>query len=269
MFDPITRIEQVPRVGQGYERLTLDMKGGPGAYRRFDQGSRIGWNEYEMSKDVAAFANASGGTILIGAEEDTARGICTAHSPFSDELATEFAGAFTTAIEKGCHPRPLLAIERIRFTSGLMLSINVWPFPGQPIGVAVTTQKKDSGYGGTSYVFPIRLVTKTDYLTPEQLPMYMSADVRRRAILLSTIKRTADSRTSRIFVHPEIVTAQDEHVGAFEVYFESLDELGNTLVVTLDSRGVSLPLDAVRAVWRDSGGYHMVIDRRLFNERRR
>jgi hypothetical protein len=53
-----------------FERLFLEMKGDPKAYRN---GSGA-WNTFEMAKDVASFANAIGGTILVGAVQ-TKRGL--------------------------------------------------------------------------------------------------------------------------------------------------------------------------------------------------
>jgi hypothetical protein len=104
MFTPRTLATDVPSVGSGHESATIDMKGGPDAYRQLHSGV-ASWKSYEMAKDVAAFANAMGGTVLVGAEEDRAAGVCSAHSPFSDARATELTEAISTAIEKRCRPR--------------------------------------------------------------------------------------------------------------------------------------------------------------------
>lgn len=259
MFSERTRAEHVPEIGAGYESATLDMKGGPKAYRQFHDRVETGWKSFEIAKDVAAFANATGGTILIGATEDAGAGVCSAHVPFSDEAAKDLSDAITLAVEQRCRPRPLVDLARIAFPAGVMLAVNVWAFPGQPIAVSVTGNSKQDGHGGVSYVFPIRLFAKTVYLPPEQLAMLMSPDVRRRAIILATVKPGES-----IHVHPEIRTLDDQHVRPWTAALMRLDEQHGVVVVMHDNAETGLPLDGMSAAWRDDKGVHIVIDRRLF-----
>jgi hypothetical protein len=62
--------------------------------------------------------------------------------------------------------------------------VNVWPYVGQVIGVAVKCRREHDDYGDEAYVFPVRVGVDSVYLLPEQLPMFMLPEVRRAAILL-------------------------------------------------------------------------------------
>jgi hypothetical protein len=259
MFTPITTRLQVPEVGRGFEGMVLDLKAHPYAYKPFKNAVQE-WNEFELAKDVAAFANRLGGAILIGAEQDTATGTCSSQTPFAPALAVEFEIALRDAL-KLCRPSPLVEIEVIPFDPNVMVVVNVWAFPGQVVAVEVAGDKERGGYGGTTYVFPIRALSHTNYLTPEQIPMLMIPDIRRTAILLSTLKKG-----DRITAHPKIVVPEERGARAFNATFVSVDEMKNclTVEVALPTGPIEagLPLEDV-SVWFEQSTCHIRCDRHL------
>ena len=70
MFTPISVTTDLPPISSSRESDVIDFKG------RYS-----GRDRTEMAKDVAAFANAFGGVILVGAYEDTKTGTLTFYKP--------------------------------------------------------------------------------------------------------------------------------------------------------------------------------------------
>jgi hypothetical protein len=172
-------------------------------------------------------------------------------------LATQFEVALKDALDTRCRPRPFVQIDRLAFGADVMLAVNVWAFPGQAVAVQVRADKSD-GFGDKAYVFPVRLLSHTAYLSADQLPMLLSPDVRRAAILLSTLK-PGDT----ICVHPKIVIQTDGATNMFQVKFVRVEEMKNCLVVSTDGgRESGVPLDDT-SVWYEGDGCHIRCDRRL------
>ena len=257
VFTPITSRHQVPDVGQGFESPVLDLKEHPDAYKPYRNGNRV-WNDFEIAKDVAAFANSIGGTILIGATQDATTGTCSAHTPFAPALATDFESVLRNALKNRCGPIPMVQLEVIPCGTDVMLAVNIWAFPGQVVAVEVTADNKRDWYGDQAYVFPIRMLSHTNYLSAEQTPMLLSPDVRRHAIMLSTLKQG-----DTIVVHPKTIVESDQNTRAFDVKFVGVDEMKNVLLVQMvPSTKVGVPLDAV-SVWYEGATCHVLCDRRL------
>ena len=89
-FEPLHEGSQLPEVGQVGEHQQLDLKGPPPTGQA--------WNAYESAKDVAAFANGLGGTLLVGVHEDTSRGTVGKYSVFSPTEANRVTRAYEDAI---------------------------------------------------------------------------------------------------------------------------------------------------------------------------
>ncbi|MBK9035465.1 MAG: ATP-binding protein [Myxococcales bacterium] len=87
----------------------------------WDLKERLSHIEYEKAKDVAAFANHLGGTILIGAQEDRSSQVLT-YNPLTSKEADDSEKAIAQAINNRCRPTPLINFERI---SGLSRSTTV------------------------------------------------------------------------------------------------------------------------------------------------
>jgi len=171
LYHPIDSTSQLPLVGTGDEHLAFDMK----------ETLQHGKPElpFECAKDVAAFANAFGGVILVGAKE-SATGRVEKYSPISSEDAARLATIYSHAVRDNCLPKPIHKVETIAVDGGHVIAVNVWPFIGQPIGVRV----KDAS---TAYRFPLRSGKDTIFLTPDQLHMFMLPQLRRVTILLEGI----------------------------------------------------------------------------------
>jgi hypothetical protein len=171
----VTVVGELPAVGSAPEASTFDMKQRYPAEKQF-----------EAAKDVAAFANHLGGTILVGAVEKKDGGTLERYAPLTEADANVTAAHFERSVKDRCRPMPLVETSRIAYDAGYVLAVNVWPTLAAPIGVRATGDPK-AGWGGDAWVFPLRVATQTTFLLPEVLPMYMSAKDRRTVLLLAQI----------------------------------------------------------------------------------
>lgn len=240
LFKPWTGWSDVPPRGSIIEHHSLDAKE---TYRPRD-GGKI--DKAEIAKDVAAFANLNGGVILIGAVEEKKTGTLGAFKTMSDGEAEAHRTAVSEAIRDNCSPRPLVEPVRIECPdgSGYLVAVNVWAFPGAPVGVMVAPDV---------YKFPLRAVKDCAYLSPEQLPMLMLADLRRAAILLDSIP---EAERSPVTLYAWILTTspREYHPKPYEAAFKGVDIRNNvaTFDVLPESREpVHIPLDAIDTAWKD------------------
>src|SRR2546421_202845 len=88
-----------------------------------------------MAKDVAMFANASGGVVLLGACD--AAGRLTTYRPLPESDLQRVKDAYETAVRDLCSPVPVIDVLPIRPIegSGTIVAVNVYAFPGAPVGV--------------------------------------------------------------------------------------------------------------------------------------
>jgi hypothetical protein len=173
-FVPITNAAQLPSEGAGYEHALLDLK------ERSESTTA-----FHKAKDVAAFANHLGGTLLVGAKEQNGR--VRAYCPLTEKALNAAQAEFSQAIRDRCSPSPVANIARIACGDGFVLAINVDPHLTALVGVRISAHKPSEGYGGDSYVFPVRTVSDTVCLTPEQVPMFIQPAIRRAVVLLQSI----------------------------------------------------------------------------------
>ena len=173
-FVPYSQSSLLPDEGGDYERATLDLK------RSVDPKGG-----FHIAKDVAAFANHLGGTLLIGVTEN--RGRVAKYMPLGPADIAETRQAVSNAVRDRLSPKPLVDMAVVPRGDGGIVAVNVWPFIGQPVGVRVTADKEADGHGGDAYVFPLRTMVDSVYLLPEQLPMFMLPALRRTVILLNSI----------------------------------------------------------------------------------
>ena len=264
MFTPVTESSQLPREGTGFEHLIFDMKAGRGAYRYFDKGVELDWKRYEIAKDVAAFANGMGGTILIGAEEDERDGTLLSYPGVTDAQARELTEIIGEIVEKRCFPRPLIDVMRVMHASTMTLAVNVWPFFGQIVGVSVTGAGENDYRGDKAYVYPMRLIDHTTYLTAEQVPMFMLPEVRRTLALLTAIPPLNPSDRGRLV--KLMWLADGPQWLEWAVKIVEINALSNSIEVEIAPRRMSIPLDDIRQVWRDRGEWKMRVSGRLVNK---
>jgi hypothetical protein len=194
----------------------------------------------EVAKDVAAFANALGGVILVGADEDKKRGLLGQYRRLTAEEAKATRDACGEAVETLCSPKPMFEMVNVPSDAGVVVVVvNVWPFPGQAVGV----RTEPNGFS-----FPVRTGADTIFLLPEQLPMLMLPELRRVVTLLRAI--------------PEGATIAYNHTAGQEVHsrprFVRVDERDN--VVRLISEGgtsIVIALDFIKAVWKAEDMWHV------------
>ncbi|MBK6692428.1 MAG: ATP-binding protein [Myxococcales bacterium] len=130
-FAPITTAAHLPAADSAYERSTLDFKATSSPKPTFEQ-----------AKDVAAFANRFGGTILIGFEErgDGRVGVL---KPLTESYAAGVKNAVSNAVRDRCRPSPTVDIDVIAVGEDQrVLAVNVSPFFGQPVGVVANDATK-------------------------------------------------------------------------------------------------------------------------------
>lgn len=169
---------------------------------------------FEIAKDVAAFANHLGGTVLVGAIEDSVANCRYKGLPETEASKTK--RAVEEAVRDRCSPHPVVDAAPIRLpgTDRYVLAVNVLPSLAL-VGVKVIAPPRGQcpavETGEPAFVFPLRTTTQTVYLEPEQLPMYMSADLRRVVLLLGRIASEA-----KIVIHqagPRDELGQTGHFG--------------------------------------------------------
>lgn len=247
MFSHIRDPTQLPElgapIGEGY---VLDFKAKPTD------------DTFEIAKDVAALANAFGGTILVGAAEKGNR--VTRYLPLTEQVAQTAEGNYHQAIRDRCQPAPQLSIDHIAKDGGLVMAINVWPAPGQPIGVRLLNGEVHAGNKPKQlqnvFYYPQRVGSNTRDLEPEQLPMLVDAKMRRFAASLARgvgqevhVTSRMQERNSGVWQADGKILKVDPDAGCF------FADLFNVAKFT----NVAVPIDEVDAVWFDGSKWQVVI----------
>jgi hypothetical protein len=227
---------QLPEEGAGTETLARDFK------RLWEGG--LPPDRTDLATDVAAFANRIGGTIIVGAVEDRSRRVLGKYKPFDDATAKSVLDACDLAVRDLCAPKPIFDPVRLAKGSGFVVAINVWPFPGQAVGVRVGDET-----AGT-FKFPFRTGTHCVYLKPEQLPMLMIPHLRRVVALLYSIPSGA-----KVCIRPR-------GGGHSVLTFVEVDELANVVKLSGTHRNLNkvhhFALDDITSVWCDEQGVWQV-----------
>jgi hypothetical protein len=200
----------------------------------------------ELAKDVAAFANSVGGTILVGAVPNGET--LAIYKPMTKEQSAKAMRDYDEAVRDLCAPKPLVETHEIPKDDGFVLAVNVWAFPGQPVGVLVG--EKSAG----TYRFPLRSGAQTVNLAPDQLPMMMLPEVRRVAILLSQIPKEDRGSVKLICEPPD-----PEKASPFrpDVKLDlNLEEVVMRNTVRFVQKGADrklvIPADSIAHVWQSS-----------------
>ena len=103
----------------------------------------------ELAKDIAAFANSQGGTIVIGALEENER--LARYDPLPGSFANDVKRAYDHAVRDRCLPRPTVETNMIAFGDRFVIAVNVQPFEGQPVAVVLPKGERSSA---ECYWFP-------------------------------------------------------------------------------------------------------------------
>jgi hypothetical protein len=248
MQEFITLPDQLPMPGSKVERASLDFKAAPT------------WDSFENAKDVAAFANAAGGTILIGA---AARGeLLASYRPFNSEDGLKTQRVVEQAVRDRCRPAPIFEVVHIPREAGVVIAVNIWPFPGQPVGVEIksrdsSTRDRERTSEGL-FLFPIRVGSHTKAITPDQLPMFMDPRLRRITICLQAAVNTD------IFLYSKYTSHGNDSIW-FEVWrLKEVDLLGNAITVAREGSDggeirVAVPLDGIDAAYRSGDKWQVLL----------
>lgn len=208
----------------------------------------------EMAKDVAAFANALGGTLIIGAKEGPTEPDYT--SPLAATHAEKVALAFDQAVRDFCRPSPTVHVRPIPSPDAqgkVVLVVNIEPAVDQPIA-ARHAEDKDA------WRFPVRVGRDTEFLFPEQLPLYMNSKARRAKLLL--LRALAAGGDIDFFCVPGGSSKHNSLQGrdrdTFKLCDVDADGGGGVLLRDIsgvfDHQSIIIPLDDVEAVWRQHDG---------------
>lgn len=238
--------------GAAHEKTVLDLK------TQYDLAKPT--EAFELAKDMVAFANALGGTVLVGASERSdalgrKTGRIEAFVPLTNDQA--LIKAATTAARDLCQPPITVEPEVIKLTvdeqRGLvakplsadttLLALNVHPLIASPAGVAACDV---SGRRiPEAYRFPLRFLEGTKWLKPEELAFHMNSHERRIYLLLVQLPR---DRQVRVWDK-----GQGGLGGKRLAYLVDLDaermiaklQFGNDKIIA------HVPLTFVTAVWLD------------------
>lgn len=249
-----------------HEKTVLDLK------TRYELGDAT--VPYELAKDMAAFANALGGTVLVGtSEHNDAHGRKTgrieAFVPGVDDQA--LIKAATTAARDLCQPPITVEPEVIKLTVAeqgtisskplsqpvVLVALNVHPLLSSPSGVAACD---DAGVRiPNAYRFPVRFLEGTKWLKPEELAFHMNSHERRICLLLAQVPRDAQ------------IEIWDKGQGALggKRFCNLLDVDAERMIAKFefgnDKRVVHVPLTFVNAIWRDEKDVTNIDVRGAFN----
>jgi hypothetical protein len=228
----------LPPIGEAIERPVMDWKTKPAAFA------------FARATDVAAFANHLGGTLLIGAREE--HGQLRAYVGMTPEEAGACRDDYSKAVADRCQPRPAVDFDEYTHPSDptkRIVAINVQPSLNL-VGVKVTAHKQSEGWGGDSYVFPVRSGTDARYLEPGQLAMFMTPQIRRIAVMLARIPHNA-----------EVAICPDSKSHMSCTFVDVSEEDNICTVITNINRTVRYPLDMIQSVFQDiDGRWHIMID---------
>jgi hypothetical protein len=203
----------------------------------------------EAAKDIAAMANAYGGTLIVGACE-APKGTLSKYDPMTKTEAAAACTEYTTALRDRVRPAAIIATDVVAHEKGFLALINIEPSMGQAIGIRFIS-KKDLDASETkrvdAYGFPVRVGANTNWFEPEQLPMLMLPGLRRTLLLLRTIG------TEVVSVDALLKGGEVDHGGKrYKVAAISADE--NVVRLTDD---YCIPLDAITTVNRDKDAWRI------------
>ena len=205
-----------------------------------------------MAKDIAAFANALGGVILIGTSKDDQP---LTYPGIPRELAERIWEGFADAHARHLSPKPP-GIEHLIFplpgSERVMLAVNVQPFADQIVGARVDQHVwVFPEHKIAAWRFPVRVGVDTSFLEPAMLPLYTTS-VRRNLILLGNIDLQHDE-ISICFRTPTNNSSRDPLY--WKAVLRNIIIEKNVVTVSLEEQldiAHRIPIDDIDCIW-DSG----------------
>lgn len=203
----------------------------------------------ELGKDVAALANTLGGHILVGVSTELNRTRCTGFHGLNRELGSELAGHFERAAKDRCRPTPFISTQLTDLPGDaeakVVLVVRVEASAIAPVGASVE-QRQGGKLVDQAWVFPYRVGSQTEYLTPDQFGAFESMTARRAAALLDAIP--LDQRRRVTLCWRSRSGSREEHAASLED-IDARRNLASFHPVGPGTPDLHLPLDAVSTVW--------------------
>ena len=207
---------------------------------------------WEHAKDIAAFANALGGALLIGADDSTGQLV---YPGIAGQSVKDIQGIYEAAAQL-CSPSPVVDVIPIPLSpTKNVVAVNVEPYLDQLVG-APAKIKNNAGSPGIqkdAWVFPIRKASQTAWIKPENLAMYMNREVRRAVLLLAKIPETARREVPVHFHVHRTSTTEALSVSEMNLSIGVVSPEANFLELLQDDGGSVLscrvPLTDVQDVW--------------------
>ena len=281
-WEAITPENAVAKLSVASEHAISDFKG------RYETKDRT--VAFEIAKDVCAFANHLGGTIIVGAQEGKKadQGRIVAFVPLTDPSPGELVTHVDRAIKLYCLPVPIAnaieiplddaqvsAILQRTGPAASIVAINVQPALNTPVGcLSCSDECKECKTGGAlcsckgkaipdAYRFPIRTIESARFLRPDELAKTMNIAERRALLELQAIE-----------CEPKILVWFNSQSGFQRQVSEcKIVRLDPTIMVCLfqlihiaeEPNQAEVPLTFVRATWRSSQGWNVAIDGSAFD----
>lgn len=252
-YRPITVAAQLPPTGPVAETLRFDMK-----MEIAQHVLAVGARDLSaLATDVAAFANASGGVLLVGAREEPT-GVLAEYVGVDHPTAIRVAEAYQNALRL-CSPRPVIDPQPLAAPGGgYVVAVNCDAYAAPPVGVHRPEENRAEPKWWT---FPTRRGNRTHNMKPEELATVMEPRLRRMALLLERLPLVG-GRASAPMRCPYFHFA-DSNVRLF--WIKAIDQESSALrleEINEPHRPMTIPLDAVRWVWHDPlrGSYHVAVD---------
>jgi hypothetical protein len=203
----------------------------------------------EHAKDIAAFANALGGVILVGADDRTTPGSLS-FPGVRGQTVSEARDIYEKAGQL-CSPPVAPDVVPITAHGVPLVAVNIDPVVEQLVA-------SPAADGGSSIVtdawkFPLRHASQTDFIDPKDIALHMDRTIRRAYLLLARIP--TDRRQEVKFYCRNVAGGAASIVAAERVFrLESVPAGRNHLVIAdRDWRG-RLPLADVVDVWESAEG---------------
>lgn len=230
---------QLPTAGQlnhrAREKSDLDFK-------RFVDRAR----PWEHAKDIAAFANALGGVILVGADDASGNLV---YCGVQGQTVSDVRAIYEQAAQL-CSPQPAVDVVPIVQGHVELVAVNCEPYLDELVAAPAGSRDRNGSElkHPNAWVFPIRRASQTDFIRPENLGAYMDRTVRRAVVLLEGIFLAARANVVLIYVQanaqaPSFSTGQLLEIAAERNFARFLVQLGG------HAHKVHIPLRDVEDVW--------------------
>ncbi|GMV17108.1 MAG: hypothetical protein AMXMBFR56_53320 [Polyangiaceae bacterium] len=204
---------------------------------------------WEHAKDIAAFSNALGGVLLVGAEDATGQLV---YPGIAGQTVNEIKAIYEGAAQL-CSPSPVVDVVPIPEKS--LVAVNIEPYMDQLVAAPAKSRDRTGKeiIHSAAWVFPIRRASQTEFIKPENLAMYMNREVRRAVLLLAKIPETARREVPVHFHVHKTSTTEALSVSEMVLSLGQVSLEANFLELLQDHGGSVLscrvPLTDVQDVW--------------------